>query len=193
MLSGYLLPQVALQDIFQNEEDNSLKGIMGLALKMVIYFLSPSKPKYLSNEMLNKYRHNNVGGGGGVSNGEKGWIQDIFGNDKISQQIRHGRKTIGRKRKKPTCIWILVSSVIPTTVLLDWFYLNFPGKQRSEGLNIMPKAAQNSKWEIQDPTQVGFKDSYSLRCVLNHWHFHHREWEVCSKTGFSPAHKISTI
>lgn len=104
MLSGYLLPQVALQDIFQNEEDNSLKGIMGLALKMVIYFLSPSKPKYLSNEMLNKYRHNNVGGGGGVSNGEKGWIQDIFGNDKISQQIRHGRKTIGRKRKKPTCI-----------------------------------------------------------------------------------------
>ena len=45
--------------------------------KMIIYFLSPSKAKYLSNEMLNKYKHNNVDGGGGVGNEKKDWIQEI--------------------------------------------------------------------------------------------------------------------
>lgn len=60
---------------------------MELSFKMLIYFSPPSKPNYLSREMLNKYRHNNVSGGGGVSNGEKNRMQgiEIGAHNKLSR------------------------------------------------------------------------------------------------------------
>lgn len=70
---------------------------MELSFKMLIYFSPPSKPNYLSREMLNKYGHNNVSGGGGVSNGEKNRMQgvEIRAHNKLSRE----RKPKGRKGK----------------------------------------------------------------------------------------------
>lgn len=68
---------------------------MELSFKMLIYFSPPSKPNYLSREMLNKYRHNNVSGGGGVSNGEK--KQDARDRNRSSQQIEQRKKKMEGK------------------------------------------------------------------------------------------------
>lgn len=49
--------------------------------------------------MLNKYRRDHVGGGGGISNGKRDWIQEILGN-KIPQHIEHKKNE--RKGKEGT-------------------------------------------------------------------------------------------
>lgn len=102
MLLGFLLSQQALEDIFLSKENNSLEGIVKLAPKMIISFLSPIQPKYLSNKMLSKYRHDHVGGGGGISNGKRTGSK-ILGN-KIPQQIEHKKKN-KRKGKEGTNIY----------------------------------------------------------------------------------------
>lgn len=59
--------------------------------------------------MLNKYRHDPVGGGGGISNGKRDWIQEILGN-KIAQQIDHKKKN-KRKGKEGTNIYRMSVSI----------------------------------------------------------------------------------
>lgn len=68
---------------------------MELSFKMLIYFSPPSKPNYLSSEMLNKSRHNNVSRGGGVSNAEEN--QDPRDRNKSSQQIEWRKKLKGKQ------------------------------------------------------------------------------------------------